>query len=126
MVMTLHEEIETQTHVRPAQRLRTSMAAMRLSFTWFGVRKALSNEQKARAADAFDAEGDFLSAGKKLIDTRDPAFRAVTSVRHRAASYFKGFSLPFPEPGIRLVRQGELRRGIQRPVVDGAASRWVA
>jgi hypothetical protein len=51
----------------PAQRLRTTMAAMRVSFTWFGVRKALSDEQKARAADAFGAEGEFLSAGKKLI-----------------------------------------------------------
>jgi hypothetical protein len=92
----------------PAQRLRTTMAAMRVSFTWFGVRKALSEEQKARAADAFGAEGDFLSAGKKLIDTRDPAFRAVTSVRHRTTSYFKAKSLSFPEPGIRLVRQDDL------------------
>ena len=31
----------------PAQRLRTTMAAMRLSFTWFGTRKTLSPEQKA-------------------------------------------------------------------------------
>ena len=84
-----------------AGRLRTTMAAMRLSFTWFGVRKALSDEQKARAADAFGAEGEFLSAGKKLLDTRDPAFRAVTAVRHRAVSFFKAKSLPYPEPGIR-------------------------
>lgn len=92
----------------PAQRLRNTMAAMRVSFTWFGVRKALSEEQKARAADAFGAEGEFLSAGKKLIDTRDPAFRAVTSVRHRTIAHFKSRSLPFPEPGIRLIRQDDL------------------
>ena len=27
----------------------------------------------------FGAEGDFLSAGKKLLDTRHPAFKAVTA-----------------------------------------------
>ena len=91
-----------------AERLRTTTAAMRLSFTWFGVRKALSDEQRARAADAFGAEGDFLSAGKKLLDTRDPAFKAVSSVRSRAISFWRSASLPFPEPGIRLIRQNEL------------------
>ncbi|MDB5335203.1 MAG: hypothetical protein JWN70_822 [Planctomycetaceae bacterium] len=97
-----------RTQKEPAQRLRTTMAAMRLSFTWFGIRKALSSEQKASAADAFGAEADCLSAGKKLIDTRDPTFRAVTSIRSQAVNYFKGLSLPFPEPGLRLIRQADL------------------
>ena len=92
----------------PAQRLRTTMAAMRLSFMWFGIRKTLSTEQKAQAADTFDAAGEFLSAGKKLIDTKHPQFKAVTGVRNRALSYFKGISLPYPEPGIRLVRQHDI------------------
>jgi hypothetical protein len=42
----------------PAQRLRSTMAAMRLSFTWFGTRKTLSPEQRARAAESFGAEGE--------------------------------------------------------------------
>jgi len=31
----------------PTEQLRTTMAAMRLSFTWFGTRKTLSPDQKA-------------------------------------------------------------------------------
>ncbi len=89
-------------------KLRSTMAAMRLSFTWFGTRKSLSTEQKAQAADTFHAEGKYISAGKKLIDTGDPSFRAVTSVRTQATAYFKGTTLPFPEPGIRLVPQNSL------------------
>ena len=92
-----------------ADRLRSEMAAMRLSFTWFGTRKALSTEQKTQAANAFHAESKYLSAGKKLIDTSDPSFRAVTSVKTQAIAYFKGISLPYPEPGIRLVPQDRLR-----------------
>ena len=92
----------------PAEQLRTTMAAMRLSFTWFGTRKTLSPEQKTRAAESFGAAGEFLSAGKKLIDTRDSSYRAVNAIRSQAGAYFKGVSLPFPEPGIRLIRQGDL------------------
>ena len=91
--------------IPPAQRLRFNMAAMRLSFTWLGVRKSLSLSQRAEAAESFGAEGEFLTAGKKLIDTRDSDFRAVTAVRSQARSYFKSVSLPFPEPGLRLVPQ---------------------
>src|SRR5688572_33437145 len=89
----------------PAQRLRQSFAAVRVSFTWLGVRKALSTEQKAQAAEGFGAEGTYLSAAKKLLDTRDPAFRAVTAVRGQVLGYWRGTSLPYPEPGLRLIRQ---------------------
>lgn len=95
---------DTGTTTTPAQRLRSTMAAARVPFTWMGTRKALNPEQKARAAEAFDAEGQFLSAGKKLIDTTHPAFRAVTAIRGQADAYWKGISLPFPEPGVRLIK----------------------
>jgi hypothetical protein len=83
---TLLDEPETQPHanVAPAERLRTTMAAMRLSFTWFGTRKTLTTEQKAQAAGSFGAEADCLSAGKKLLDTRHENYKAVTAVRGRA------------------------------------------
>ena len=90
------------------QRLRTTMAAVRLSFTWLGVRKSLTTAQKAQAAESFGAEEKFLSAGKKLLDTRHPAFRAVTAIRGTIQSYWRGVSLPFPEPGLRLIRQDRI------------------
>ena len=89
----------------PAGRLRATMAAARVSFTWMGTQKTLTPEQKARAAGAFDAQGQFLSAGKKLVDTKHLAFRAVTAIRGKVDVYWKGLSLPFPEPGVRLIRQ---------------------
>ena len=109
---TLLDNLETQTTEswnRPvttgaAERLRTTMAACRVQFTWWGVQRALTAEQKAQAAQAFDAEGGFLSAGKKLLDTKHTAFRAVTAIRTKIGDYWKGLSLPFPEPGIRLIK----------------------
>ena len=105
---SLLDEPPTRPSVSPAQRLRATMAAVRVSFTWFGTRKTLSTEQKARAADAFGAEGQFLSAGKKLLDTSHPAFKAVSGVRGRVLSFWRGITLPYPEPGIRLIRQDDL------------------
>ena len=90
----------------PADRLRATMAACRVQFTWLGIQKSLTPEQRAAAAGAFDADGRSLSAGKKLIlDVAHPAFRAVTAVRGQVESYWRSLTLPFPEPGVRLIRQ---------------------
>jgi len=105
---TLLDETAVSPSTSPSQRLRTSSAAVRIAFTWLGTRKTLTTEQKAQAANTFGAEGQFLSAGKKLLDTRHPAFKAVTSVRSRILWLWRGMSLPFPEPGIRLIRQDQI------------------
>jgi hypothetical protein len=99
----------TNTHLSAAHRLRTTMAAVRVAISWFGVRKTLTPQQKAQAADTFGAEGEFLSADKKLLDTNHPAYKAVTTVRGRIVSFWKGISLPYPEPGIRLIRQDDIQ-----------------
>src|SRR4051812_21405602 len=84
------------------------MSAVRVSFTWLGTRKSLTPEQRAEAAQPFDAEGGYLSAGKKLLDVRHPAYKVVTSIRGKIASAWKSMSLPFPEPGVRLIRRDKI------------------
>src|SRR3954470_4560890 len=85
------------------------MAAVRVSFTWMGTRKSLTPEQRAEAAQPFDAEGQYLSAGKKLIDTRHSAFKVVTAIKSKIANTWKGMSLPFPEPpGVRLIGRDKI------------------
>ena len=105
---TVLDQPATRHSTTASARLRTTMAAVRVSFVWFGTRRSLSPQQKAEAADAFGAEGNYLSACKKLLDTSHPAFRAVNSVRSRAVSIWRGMTLPYPEPGIRLIRQDDI------------------
>ena len=102
---TVLDEPNSLSDTTPAQRLRTTMAAVRVSLSWLGVRKTLTAEQKNQAANTFGATGDYLSVGKKLLDTKHPSFKAVTAVKNRAIGYWKAMSLPYPEPGIRLIRQ---------------------
>src|SRR6185436_14256602 len=107
MPTTLEDPVP-QTAPLPATRLRQSMAAVRLAFVWLGCRKTLSQEQKNQAADSFGAEGDYVSAAKKLLDTSHPAFKTVSSLKSRIVSYWRCMSLPYPEAGIRLIRQDDI------------------
>ena len=115
MTMILADHADP-TSESPAQRLRFTTAAVRVSFTWFGVRKTLTPEQKSQAAESFGAEGEFLSAGKKLLDTKHHAYKKVTAVRGQVLHYWKGQTLPYPEPGIRLIHQDKIEAFNQQMV----------
>ena len=84
------------------------MAAVKLAFTWLGVRKTLAPEQRSTAARAFQADQEFLSASKLILDTRNHAYRNVARVRTEASSYWRTMTLPFPEAGVRLLNQNSL------------------
>src|SRR6516164_4836660 len=104
MTMTLLDHCAQSAPESPAERLRITAAAVRVSLRWFGIRKTLTPEQKSQAAESFGAEGDFLSARKKLLDTTHPAYKEVTAVRGKVLAYWRSMTLPYPEPGIRLIR----------------------
>jgi hypothetical protein len=91
-----------------AQQLREASLACRVSFTWFGVRKTLTPQEKAEAAAPFGAEAQFLSASKHLFNTRHPAYRAVTAIRSQVRRFWYEVSLPFPQAGIRLIRRQDV------------------
>jgi hypothetical protein len=122
---TLIDRIETRStngrtgtdSATPAERLRTTMAASRVHYSWLGTKKSLTAEQKAQAAEPFDAQGQFLSAGKKLLDTKHNAFRAVTAIRTKINEYWRGLTLPFPEAGVRLIKHDQVE-GFDQQMAD--------
>ena len=92
----------------PAQRLRRMAAAVRVHFTWWGVHKTLTAQQKEEVGATYAAEARFLTAGKKIIDVRHESFRRLTSIRTRAINSWRGLTLPYTEPGMRLIRQADI------------------
>jgi len=90
------------------QRLQAETTAVRLKIRWLGVRKTLSQDQTRLAAGTFDADIKSVSASKKLFDTSHPAFRAATAVKTQAVDYWKSHTLPYIEPGVRLLRRSEV------------------
>src|SRR5690606_35800993 len=81
-----HDYRERTTDHSPAEQLRHRFTAVRLSLQWLGIRKTLSTDQRQQAAEPFAAQGESLSAAKKLLDTRHPAWKAVTAIRGQAVS----------------------------------------
>jgi hypothetical protein len=92
----------------PAQHLRRTAAAVRVHFTWWGVHKTLTNQQKEEVGAAYAADARFLTAGKKLVDVRHEAFHRLTSIRTRVVNYWRGLTLPYVEAGVRLIRQSDI------------------
>ena len=90
-------------------RLKQNFTACRLQFKWLGTSKSLSSEQKSRAAESFGADGASISAGKKLIDVKHDSWKLLTSIKSQATKYWKENSLPYPESGIRLIRQNRIQ-----------------
>ena len=93
----------------PAQRLRRLAAAVRVSLHWWGTHKSLTSQQKEEVGMTCGADARFLTAGKRLVDTRHEAFRNLTAIRSRLGSYWRGLTLPFTEPGIRLLKQADIQ-----------------
>ena len=93
-----------------ATRLRGETTAVRLHIRWLGTRKSLSEPQRKQVASAFEADTSTLTAAKKLIDTSHPAYRALTAIRSQACAYWKSETLPFVEPGVRLLKRERIEK----------------
>ena len=107
MSVTLDEPVG-QTTPTQGGRLQAETTAVRLHIRWPGTRKSLNSDQRQQAAGAFDADSRTLSAAKRLFDTSHPSFRAVSAIKTQASSLWKGMSLPYVEPGVRLLRRSDI------------------
>jgi hypothetical protein len=92
----------------PAQRLRRSAAAVRVSLHWLGTHRRLTTQQKEEVSAGYAADARFLTAGKRIIDVRHEAYRKLTGIRTRIGNFWKGMTLPYTEPGVRLLKQGDV------------------
>jgi hypothetical protein len=92
----------------PAQRLRRLAAAVRVHFTWWGIHRTLTAQQKEEVGAAWSADARLLTAGKKLIDSKHEAVRQLTSLRGQITGYWRGLTLPYTEAGVRLIRQSDI------------------
>lgn len=91
-----------------ANEMRQSTGAVKLSFSWLGTQRKLSDAQTKQAADTFDAATELVTASKRLIDTQHPAYKAVTAIKSQTTAFWRGITLPYPQEGVRLIRQSDV------------------
>ncbi|QDU95171.1 hypothetical protein [Lignipirellula cremea] len=88
-----------------SQQLMDETLAIRLRRSQFGVRRSIKGGVHQSISDSVSADKKFISASKKLLDTRNQKYRAVTAIMSAAASTWKDSTIPYPEDGIRLIRR---------------------
>jgi hypothetical protein len=79
-----------------------------------GIHRTLTAQQKEEVGATWSADARLLTAGKKLIDTKHEAVRKLTSLRSRVASFWRGLTLPYTEPGVRLIRPSDIEAFVQK------------
>ena len=95
---------DTTSQTNAVNRVRNNFLACRIKFKWFGTSKSLTSDQKSRAGELFGADGAAISAAKRLIDVKHESYRTLTSIKSQINRYWRDASLPYPEQGIRLIR----------------------
>ena len=88
-----------------ADALRTDSAAIRLHWSWWGSTKAVNPAQRNEVAACFAAESRAVTAGKKLFDTKGEDYRRLTGLKTEITNLWLDTTLPYPEPGVRLIRR---------------------
>ena len=104
----MSEEHTDNTEAEAADELRAAMGAVKLSFSWVGTQKKLSDRQMQQAAESFNAATDLVTASKRLFDTKRASYRALTAIKSQATNYWRAMTLPFPQDGIRLIKQSDV------------------
>lgn len=85
--------------------LRKETIGVRISVRKFFARKSLTRDQVGTAANQFSADAKMLSASKSLLNTRDPAYKAVAATINRARHFWWSLTVDYPVTGIRLIRK---------------------
>lgn len=91
-----------------ATELKQTMGAVRVSFSWVGTQRKLSDAQSSRIATTFEANTELVTASKKLFDTKNATYRVLTAIKSQVWAYWRQMTLPFPQAGIRLIRQDDV------------------
>jgi hypothetical protein len=90
------------------KQLRQQTVAVKLAKSKFGLNKRLNADQLQRTAEEFNADRHFVSATKKLLNQKDEAYQNVTSRLTLATVLWRTSTVPYPEPGIRLIRKDKV------------------
>jgi hypothetical protein len=108
--MTTADTVSTENNAveQTASELRQTMGAVKLSFSWLGTQRKLSDAQTKQAADTFHAATDLVTASKRLIDTKNTTYRVLTTLKSQASAYWRSMTLPYPQDGVRLIKQADI------------------
>jgi hypothetical protein len=74
----------------------------------FGRWRSYDDEERAKAAEAFNADPSFTKGSKKLLNDKCEEWKEVTAILNQARLSWLGMTIPYPETGRRLIRRNRI------------------
>jgi len=90
------------------EELQANTIAVSMKLTRFGNSKKLDENCHEEVARVIDANIDRIKATEVIVNSKHPAYKAVTSHMSKAKRYFVDHTVTYPEPTIRLLNAGKL------------------
>ncbi len=120
--------------IKSASDLREKFGGVALGFKWLGIEKKAEFQEVSEVASLLNATTNAVKVQKVLIDTKDPSYKKLTSLKNKLRSLWIDNTLPWIEPGVRLMHKG-LIEGFQKEqfeplklamgaAVEQLAARW--
>ncbi len=104
-----------------SNQLRDLSIATRVSFTWLGISSSVSDQIKDKMISTLTnqetgakADNRSYSAKKTLYKLKLPPLRAMTGIKREIKKYWEYVTLPYTEPGIRLLKRDKLEEFNER------------
>ncbi len=91
-----------------ADELKKNTIAVSMQLKKFGNTKKLDEESHAKAAGAISASTDRIKATEVIVNSKHPAYKAVTSHISKIKRSFIDQTVSYPEPTIRLMNIDKL------------------
>jgi len=88
--------------------LRKDTMAVSLKLRRFGKRRSMTTDQVRTSAEAFGADPEYVGGSKRLLNDKHVRYKAVSAALSQARVTWKAMTVPFPEPGKRLMRRSKL------------------
>ena len=85
------------------QRLQDETTGCKLEVTAFSTRKKMTDTQRKRMAEFFNADIRSVSGGREILNKKIPEVRMVYSIIREARGLWSNFTVKY-EDGVRLIR----------------------
>lgn len=107
-------EVETTaSNLSEGARLRQMCAASRVHFTWLGLKKAVKGEVKNEIAESTGTDVKYLTVSKSIIKATEEPIKKLSELKGEITRYWRGCTLPYVEPGWRLIRQDRVETFVE-------------
>lgn len=88
-----------------AEILESAVVGCSLSIHWWGINRKADVQVVSAVAESLGTNSKFLKLEKKLINPKNLYYRGLCEIRSAIGSAWRNYTLPYVEPGTRLIRK---------------------